>query len=119
MSNPTAASTHWWPASVPPLQHPQHESALRGWLLDILPPTVREHRVVHRHLAVLLLLADGHLTASLDGARHTYAIARASLAATHAPETISATMQLIDALGRELARQQQFVSELLANALLE
>lgn len=104
----------WWPTYVAPSGHPNHLNSLTKWLLEIVPPTLRSHPVIHRHVPVLLHLAHGHLAGSLDGARTTYSTLRASLAPLLPPETIAAALIATADCGRELQLQLTFVEHMIA-----
>lgn len=99
----------FWPLEVPPLGHPQHEAALRAWLLSLLPGEVYSHKVLHRHLDVLLHLAAGQLQGSIEGLRAAYATTRSTFASSHPPETVSAALAVVAALGELESRQLEFV----------
>lgn len=118
MASPSVISrgnthTDWWPTYVAPIGHPDHQTTLTKWLLEIVPPSLRSHPVVHRHLPVLLHIAQGHLSGSLDGTRHTYSTMRSQLAAVLPPESIAAALVATADCGRELQMNLIFVERMI------
>lgn len=110
MPSSAVEPTVWWPSSVPPRDHPRHRELLTKWCLDQGPYQLRSFPVVHRHLAVLLLLTKHHLEGCLHSSRVAYSKMRAELAATQAPETIAAALHATAAVGQEYANSLLFVT---------
>ena len=98
-----------WPATVPPLHHPDHDKRLIAWLLDVLPSELRSYTVLRRHLPALLHFAESYVLGSLNGVRNAYATARAQLAPHLPPEAIAASLKSYEQAGHELRRQYDFI----------
>jgi hypothetical protein len=117
MPNPSAVSfsppRDWWPSYVAPFGHPDHQTTLTKWLLEVVPQSLRSHPVVHRHVLVLLLMAQGQLAGALAGMRETYAGMRADLAHTLPPETIAAALVATAECGKELQVNLDFVQRMI------
>ena len=114
MTHPSDVSARWWPTSVPPVGHPRHLELLQKWCLDQAPSVLREYPVVHRHLAVLLLLTRNHLEGCLQSARLAYSQMRVQLAPLQAPETVAAALTATAAIGKDYAQSLAFVDAMWA-----
>ena len=90
-----------WPSSVPPAGAPGWKKAASAWLFDLCPHDYRAYDVLRAHPIVLARLADEHLHAAIEGARHGLATARADLRDLVAPEAVAATLTMYE---RECAR---------------
>ncbi len=92
-----------WPAGLPGPGDPALGDRVEGWLLDRLPPVVREYPQLRRHRLALALMAHHHWRAVLAGQRATYAAWRRELAGDLAPEEIADTLLVVEATGHDAA----------------
>ena len=98
-----------WPSSVPPAGAPGWTRAASAWLLDLCPPDYRAYDVLRAHPLVLARLADEHLQAAIEAARHGLATARADLRDLVPPEAVAATLTMYEREGARLSAMRRSV----------
>src|ERR1700691_2479345 len=99
-----------WPAGVHPPGSEDFESTAVGWLLDVVPPDYRLHRVLRRYPVALAIMAGYHSRACVEGARQGYRTARTELAGLLPPHAIDTVLAAYRKEGARLAAPPRAVA---------
>lgn len=91
-----------WPDAVQPPGSPGFERTALSWLLEVVPPDYRQHRVLTRYPVALAALARHHVNACVEGARTGYRSARADLGRALPPDSLTAVLTAYQTEGRRL-----------------
>jgi hypothetical protein len=92
---------------VRPPGAPDWERSASDWLLDICPPEYRSYAVLRRHEVVLARLAVLHVDAYQAAVRRGLSEARSVLRDVAAPDTVEATVEVLQTESARLMSQRR------------